>query len=73
MEIKFDEENKRLTIIDCFYDAIEIHKNNEKIFDVDLTEGKVEISNTDLIEIDDTCMFYPYNKIEVVIEASQTI
>ena len=60
MKILFDEINKRLTIKNCNFEAVEIQKNGKTIADIPLTKGEGFITNTDGIVLDDDIVLYPY-------------
>jgi len=65
MKLIFDNLEKRLTIKECNFDAIEIQKNGFTVADIPLTNGEGFITNTDDILLDDNLDLYVYNKLKV--------
>lgn len=70
MKVEFNETEKRLSISECEFENVEIHKDGQAIADIPLTNGEGFIVNTDLIKLDDTLTLYPYNSIQITVENS---
>ena len=61
MKVLFNVNDKKLTIQECFFDAVEIFKGTEKIADIPLTNGEGFITNESDIQLNDHLDLYPYN------------